>query len=109
MATRIRLARAGAKKRPFYRIVVADSRSSRDGKFIEKLGTYNPLLEDNNENKVVMKRERIEYWLGVGALPSERVEKLIQKQGITVANKTAKAAPKAAAAAAPKAPKKAKA
>lgn len=74
MATRIRLARGGAKKRPFYRIIVADARASRDGKFIEKVGTYNPLLAKTDPNRVQLKEDRIKYWLGQGASPSERVE-----------------------------------
>lgn len=74
MATKIRLARAGAKKAPFYKVVVADSRSPRDGKFIEKVGTFNPFLADDNENRLILNKERIQYWLGVGATPSERVE-----------------------------------
>lgn len=73
MALKIRLARGGAKKRPFYRIVVADIRSPRDGRFIERLGTYNPMLEKDDPARVVLKRERIEYWLGCGAKPSDRV------------------------------------
>lgn len=77
MATKIRLSRAGAKKAPFYRVVVADSRSPRDGKFIEKLGTFNPLLPDGNENKLVLNTERVAHWLGAGATPSERVENLL--------------------------------
>lgn len=74
MATRIRLARGGAKKRPFYRIVVADARASRDGKFIEKVGIYSPLLGKTDPNRVQLKEDRIKYWLGQGASPSERVE-----------------------------------
>lgn len=77
MATKIRLARAGAKKQPFYRVVVTDSRSPRDGKFIEKLGTFNPLLPQENENRLVLNKERVAYWLGVGATPSERVENFL--------------------------------
>ena len=74
MATKIRLARGGSNKRPFYRIVVTDSRSPRDGRFIEKLGTYNPLLSKDNDNRVQFDVERVKYWLGVGATPSDRVE-----------------------------------
>jgi len=77
MATKIRLARAGAKKQPFYRVVVTDSRSPRDGKFIEKLGTFNPLLPKDNANRLVLNNERVQYWLGVGATPSERVESFL--------------------------------
>ncbi|MGQ0663735.1 MAG: 30S ribosomal protein S16 [Pseudomonadota bacterium] len=73
MAIKIRLARAGAKKRPFYRIVVADSRSPRDGRFIEKLGTYNPMLAHGHPDRVRLDGERIKHWLKVGARPSDRV------------------------------------
>jgi len=82
MATKIRLARLGAKKRPFYRIMVADSRSPRDGKFIEIVGTYAPLLAKDDANRVKLSSERITYWLGVGAQPSEKVEKLLQAAGL---------------------------
>lgn len=77
MSVRIRLARAGAKKRPFYRVVVADKRMPRDGRFIEKIGTYNPLLAKDDENRIVLDAERIKYWLGQGAQPSERVESFL--------------------------------
>ncbi|MHA1564069.1 MAG: 30S ribosomal protein S16 [Alphaproteobacteria bacterium] len=73
MALKIRLARGGAKKRPFYRIVVADVRSPRDGRFIERLGTYNPMLKKDDPARVVLKTERIEHWLSCGAIPSDRV------------------------------------
>ncbi len=76
MGLKIRMTRGGAKKRPFYSIVVADSRSPRDGRFIEKLGTYNPMLDRGHPERVVMKTERIQHWLKVGALPSERVAAL---------------------------------
>jgi len=79
VATRIRLARGGKKKRPFYRIVVADSRSPRDGRFIERIGSYDPLL---TENKVSVDAERAKYWLDVGAKPSHRVSKLLAVQGV---------------------------
>lgn len=79
MALKIRLARGGAKKSPYFRMVVVESRSPRDGAFIEKVGTYNPLLDDSNENKVVVKAERIKYWMSVGALPSDRVALLLSK------------------------------
>lgn len=75
MSLRIRLSRGGAKKRPFYRIVVADSRSPRDGRFIEKIGTYNPMLGKDDPNRVTLDAERAKHWLGVGALPSDRVAK----------------------------------
>ena len=73
MATKIRLARGGTKKRPYYRIVVADSRAPRDGRFIEKIGTYNPLIKAGDENRVAIDTERAEYWLSQGAVPTDRV------------------------------------
>jgi small subunit ribosomal protein S16 len=82
MAVRIRLARGGAKKRPFYRIVAADARSPRDGRFLEKLGTYNPLLPSEAETRVVLNEERIRYWLGQGAQVSDRVARFLDKAGI---------------------------
>ena len=77
MSLRIRLSRGGAKKRPFYRIVIADSRSPRDGRFIEKIGTYNPMLKKENPARVSIDIDRAKHWLGVGALPSERVAKFL--------------------------------
>lgn len=82
----VRLARGGAKKRPFYRIVVADSRAARDGKFIEKLGTFNPLLAKDNAGRVVLNTERAQHWLSVGAQPSERVNTLFAALGLTKAH-----------------------
>ena len=82
MALSIRLSRQGRKKRPFYRIVVADKRMPRDGRYIEKLGTYNPLLQDDNEQRVQLVTERIKYWLGEGAQPSERVAIFLGKAGL---------------------------
>ena len=82
MSLKIRLARGGAKKRPFYSIVVADSRSPRDGRFIEKLGTYNPMLERSHNDRVTLKTERIQHWLGVGALPTERVARFLGEAGL---------------------------
>ncbi len=79
---RIRLARGGAKKRPFYRIVAADARSPRDGRFLEKLGTYNPLLKAEDPNRVVLREERIRYWLGQGAQVSDRVARFLDRAGI---------------------------
>ena len=72
MSVSIRLSRGGAKKRPYYRIVVADSRRARDGKYLEQLGTYNPLLAKDDANRVRLIEDRIRYWLGVGAQPSDR-------------------------------------
>lgn len=82
MALKIRLARGGAKKRPFYRIVVADVRSPRDGRFVEKIGTLNPLLAKGNENRVVLDLERAKYWLGQGAKPTDRVSRLLDAEGL---------------------------
>ena len=82
MALAIRLARGGRRNRPFYRIVVADKRMPRDGRYIEKLGTYNPLLDDNDENRVQLVKDRIEYWLSQGAKPSERVTLFLAKAGM---------------------------
>jgi len=79
MSVKIRLTRMGAKKRPFYRIVVADSRYARDGRILENVGTYNPLLE---EGGVTVKRERVDYWLGKGATPSDTVKKLLAKYAV---------------------------
>src|SRR5919205_1387530 len=82
MALAIRLARGGAKKRPYYRIVVADSRSPRDGRFIEKLGTYNPLLAKDSPERVKLDTDRISHWLSVGAQPSDRVLRFLDAAGI---------------------------
>ncbi len=82
MALAIRLARGGRKNRPFYRIVVADKRMPRDGRYLERLGTYNPLLNDDNEQRVTLVKERIEYWLSQGAKPSERVAIFLGKAGM---------------------------
>ncbi|WP_310475982.1 30S ribosomal protein S16 [Sandarakinorhabdus sp.] len=82
MAISIRLARGGMKKRPFYRIVVSDSRSPRDGKFLEKLGTYNPLLPKDSAERVKLDTERAAYWLGVGAQPTDRVARFLDAAGL---------------------------
>ncbi len=79
MAVKIRLARFGAKKKPFYRIVVADGRYPRDGRFLENVGTYDPMKEPT---EVTLKKERIEYWLGQGATPSDTVGSLLKKEGL---------------------------
>ena len=81
MAMKIRLARGGSKKRPFYRIVAADSRMPRDGRFIEKLGTYNPLLPKDSEVRVTMNMDRINYWLGEGAQPTDRISRMLEAAG----------------------------
>ena len=78
MAVKIRLARHGAKKRPFYRIVVADSESPRDGRYLENVGTYNPLIDPAEVN---LKQDRIRYWLDQGAIPSDTVKSLLKKEG----------------------------
>ncbi len=83
MALAMRLSRGGRKGRPFYRIVVADKRMPRDGRYIEKLGTYNPLLANDDEKRVIANEERIKYWLDQGAKPSDRVAKLLAKFGLT--------------------------
>jgi len=82
MSLKIRLARAGAKKRPFYRIVVADSRAPRDGRFIEIVGTYNPILPKGDENRVMLKTERIQHWQSVGAQPTDRVLRFLDAAGL---------------------------
>jgi small subunit ribosomal protein S16 len=82
MAMKIRLARGGSKKRPFYRIVAADSRMPRDGRYIERLGTYNPLLAKDSEERVKMNMERIQYWLGEGAQPTDRISRMLEAAGI---------------------------
>jgi small subunit ribosomal protein S16 len=79
---KIRLARGGSKKRPFYRIVAADSRMPRDGRYVEKLGTYNPLLAKDSEERVKMDLERIKYWLDQGAQPSDRVSRFLEAAGV---------------------------
>ena len=82
MAIAIRLARGGSKKRPYYRIVVADSRAPRDGRFIEKVGTYNPLLAKDSPDRVKLLNERISHWLSVGAQPSDRVARFLDAAGL---------------------------
>ena len=126
MSVRLRLARGGTKKRPIYRLVATQAQSPRDGRFLEKLGTYSPLLPSDAEGRVVLNEERIRYWLGTGAKPSDRVARFLDKAGITentvhlrgtgkrakeieakkaeAAAEAAKNAPAAAAAPAPAAP-----
>ena len=82
MGLKIRLARAGAKKRPYYHIVVADSRSPRDGRFIEKLGSYNPMLPAEHAERVRLVDARIQHWMGQGALPTDRVAKFLGRAGL---------------------------
>ncbi|MGE0719843.1 MAG: 30S ribosomal protein S16 [Alphaproteobacteria bacterium] len=98
---RIRLARGGAKKRPFYSIVVTDSRSPRDGRFLERVGTYNPMLPRDHADRLKLVTERIEHWLKVGAQPSDRVARFLGLQGVRPApsynESPKKSAPKAKA------------
>ena len=82
MAVSIRLSRGGSKKRPYYRIVVADARSPRDGNFIERIGSYNPLLAKDDANRVVLNTERAKHWLGVGAQPTDRVARFLDAAGV---------------------------
>jgi small subunit ribosomal protein S16 len=82
MSVSIRLSRGGAKKRPYYRIVVANSRSPRDGSFIEKIGSYNPLLAKDDANRVVLDVERAKHWLSVGAQPTDRVLRFLDAAGV---------------------------
>jgi small subunit ribosomal protein S16 len=91
MAMKIRLARGGSKKRPFYRIVAADSRMPRDGRFIEKLGTYNPLLPKDSEDRVIMDVERVQHWLGQGAQTTDRIARMLEAAGVVA--KTERANP----------------
>ncbi len=82
MALSMRLSRGGSKKRPYYRIVIADARSPRDGKFIEKIGTYNPLLAKDDEKRIVLDGERATHWLSVGAQPTDRVARFLDAAGL---------------------------
>jgi small subunit ribosomal protein S16 len=101
MATKIRLARGGSKKRPFYRIVIADERAPRDGNFIEKIGNFNPMVPKENKERVVISKERAEHWLKVGAQPTDRVQRILSDLGLMeapkVTEKTKKHLPKAKA------------
>ena len=101
MATKIRLARGGTKKRPFYRIVIADERAPRDGNFIEKVGNFNPMLPKDHKERLIFSKERVEYWLKVGAQPTERVQKFLAEHGLVdapkVTEKTKQHLPKAKA------------
>ncbi|MEM7399626.1 MAG: 30S ribosomal protein S16 [Pseudomonadota bacterium] len=82
MSLKIRLSRGGAKKRPFYRIVVADSRSPRDGRYIEKIGTFNPLLPKDSEDRIQLDTDRVKHWLSNGALPTDRVLRFLDAEGL---------------------------
>ncbi|MBW8754275.1 MAG: 30S ribosomal protein S16 [Sphingomonadales bacterium] len=82
MSVSIRLSRGGSKKRPYYKVVVSNSRAPRDGKYLEQVGTYNPLLAKDDESRVRLTEDRIRYWLGVGAQPTDRVARMLDKAGI---------------------------
>lgn len=101
MALKIRLARGGAKKRPYYHIVIADSRSPRDGRFIEKVGAYNPMVDRDHPERLVLKTERLQHWLGVGAVPTDRVARFLGAADIikspSIPEQTKKPQPKAKA------------
>ena len=98
MPVRIRLSRGGAKKRPYYRIVVADSRRSRDGKFIDQVGTYNPMLSKENPDRVKIDIDKVKEWIGKGAQPSDRVNLFLSRMGVgekpIITEKTKKHLPK---------------
>ena len=101
MATKIRLARGGSKKRPFYRIVIADERAPRDGNFIEKIGNFNPMVPKDHKERVVISKERAEHWLKVGAQPTDRVQRILSDlemmEAPKITEKTKKHLPKAKA------------
>ena len=101
MATKIRLARGGSKKRPFYRIVIADERAPRDGNFIEKIGNFNPMVPKDHKERVVISKERAEHWLKVGAQPTDRIQRILSDLGMMeapkITEKTKKHLPKAKA------------
>ena len=101
MSLRIRLSRGGAKKRPYYRIVVADSRMARDGRFIERIGSFNPMLAKDHPDRLVVNAERAQHWLGVGAQPSDRMARMLSGLGLVakpaIPEQTKKSQPKAKA------------
>lgn len=101
MSLKIRLSRGGAKKRPFYSIVIADARSPRDGRFIERVGTYNPMVERDHPERLVLKTERLQHWLSVGAEPTDRVERFLADANLIAKKERgetpSKSAPKAKA------------
>ena len=90
MSLKIRLSRGGAKKRPYYRIVVADSRSPRDGRFIERIGSYNPMLAKDHPDRIVLNAERAKHWLSVGATPSDRVTRFLAAHDLVPARRIPK-------------------
>ncbi|HEY4343813.1 MAG TPA: 30S ribosomal protein S16 [Parvibaculum sp.] len=100
MSLKIRLARGGAKKRPYYRVVIADTRSPRDGRFIEKIGSFNPLLPKDHKDRITLDLERAKHWLSVGALPTDRVARFLDAAGLlkrTASSNPEKSKPKAKA------------
>lgn len=101
MSVRIRLSRGGSKKRPFYKVVAADQRAPRDGRFIERLGSYNPMLPQDHAERFTINEERVKYWLSQGAQPTERLQKMLSSLGLVSAPATReqpnKSAPKAKA------------
>ncbi len=103
MSVKIRLSRKGSKKRPFYHIVVANSRAPRDGDFIEKVGTYNPMVPREDAKRITLVTDRIKHWLGIGAQPTDKVERflsdagLLEKKYVVKTNQTKKSLPKAKA------------
>ncbi len=101
MALKIRLSRGGAKKRPFYKIVVADARAPRDGRFIEKVGTYNPMLPNDNGQRWILDEDRVKHWLSVGAQPTDRLVRFFADKGLVAkparAEQTKQPQPKAKA------------
>ena len=101
MSVRIRLSRGGSKKHPFYRIVAADQRAPRDGRFIERLGSYNPLVPQDHQDRLVLDTEKVKAWLAKGAEPTERLQKLFANLGLCdapkISNQPKKSAPKAKA------------
>ena len=101
MSVRIRLSRGGSKKRPFYKVVAADQRAPRDGRFIERLGSYNPMLPKEHADRFIVDVERVKYWLSKGAQPTERLEKMLSALGLVnapaVREQPKKSAPKAKA------------
>jgi len=108
MSVKIRLARGGAKKKPFYRIVVAASNSPRDGSFIEKVGTYNPMLPKDHADRLVLKKENILSWLSKGAIPTDRVAKFLAETDLELPNFLIKQIKIKKAGQKPKSPKKTK-
>ncbi len=101
MSVRIRLSRGGSKKRPFYKVVAADQRAPRDGRYIERLGSYNPMLPQDHAERFTINEDRVKYWLSQGAEPTERLEKMLSALGLVnkpaMRNQPQKSAPKAKA------------